>query len=397
MAPRVGIVTFHAANSCGAVLQAYALCRTLEELGCSPCVIDYRPTFISAPPVPLKQRPLGIVGKVLGKLRQGELAEALKSRMRRRRYDRFRRDFLPTTKRTYWSIEELRADPPDVDVCVCGSDQIWNLNLLGERLELDRTFFLDFARPGVRRVAYAPSMGGVAFPEDVRGEITPLLQKFSALSGRENDVGALVKQLTGRDAPTVLDPSLLVEDYSAVMKRPKRPPKQYIVVYPLDYSRPFVECVQRVKELLRLPVVNIGARHLPGADINRNCLGPSEWLGWMRDAAFVCTNSFHGTAYSLLFRRNFLAFSFLLRPVNNVRMQGILDQFGLSERFVVDASELTQRGLCRRPVDYGAVEPLLRAAVSRSRDYLKNAVFATPEQGTASVDPNQGSVLVRQA
>lgn len=188
MAPRVGILTFHAANSCGAVLQAYALCRTLEELGCSPCVIDYRPTFISSRPTPLRRRPLGIVKKVLRKLRQGELAETLKGRLRSRRYESFRRDFLPTTDRAYWSIEELRADPPDVDVCVCGSDQIWNLNLLGERLDLDPTFFLDFAPPGVRRVAYAPSMGGVAFPEDVRGEIAALLQKFSALSGRENDV-----------------------------------------------------------------------------------------------------------------------------------------------------------------------------------------------------------------
>jgi hypothetical protein len=382
---RVGIVTFHAANSCGAVLQAYALCRTLAEFGCRPSVIDYRPKFIAARPTPMARRPAGIAEKVLRKLRNRQFTESLKSVVRSRRYERFRRRFLPTTERTYWSIEELRADPPRVDVCICGSDQIWNQNLLGERLELDPTFFLDFAPPGVRRVAYAPSQGGVPFPEDVRGQIAALLEKFSAISGREDDVGANVRQLTGREAPTVLDPTLLVQDYSAVTRSPRRAPRQYIAAFPLDYSPQFIACVRKARELLGLPVVNIGARPLPGADFNRNCLGPSEWLGWMRNASFVCTNSFHGTALSLVFRRNFAAFSFYLRPANNVRMQGILQQIGLSERFVADADELADRGLCRRPVDYAAADPLLQAAVSGSRNYLKSAVFADADRGEAAV------------
>ncbi|MFZ1933034.1 MAG: polysaccharide pyruvyl transferase family protein [Thermoguttaceae bacterium] len=379
MALRVGVLTFHCSNSCGAVLQAYAMCKTIEELGCSPCVIDYRPKFLSASPPPRSQRPLGILEKVWRKWHNRQFAEAWNNVVRDRRFERFRREFLPTTKRTYWNIEELRADPPGVDVCVCGSDQIWNLNLFGERLGLDPTFFLDFVPPAVRRVAYAPSLGGVAFPQDVRDEVAVLLKKFSALSGRENDVGALVKQLTGRDAPTVLDPSLLIDDYSAVIRKPKWPPRRYILAYPLDYSQPFVECVRRAKELLNLPVVNIGRDRLPGADVNRCSLGPSEWLGWMRDASFVCTNSFHGTAYSLLFRRNFVAFSFLRRPANNVRMQGILEQVGLSERFLADAAPLAEGGLCRRAVDYSKVVPLLQAAISRSRQYLKNALYATPD------------------
>lgn len=371
---RVGILTFHAANGFGAVLQTYAMCRTLEELGCVPCIIDYRPAFFSSPPQSAGQRLLWTSKKVLQKLWQRRLWTALGNVLRRRQFDRFRRDFLPTTDRVYWNAEELRADPPDVDVCVCGSDQIWNLNFWDGRV--NPSFFLDFAPRGIRRVAYAPSIGGVVFPENCREAIAALLNEFAALSGRENDIVAVIKQLTGRDAPMVLDPSLLVADYSPVMRRPKRPPKRYIAVYPLDYSQQFVDCVQRVKTLLRLPVVNIGAKHLPGADIQHNTLGPSEWLGWMRDASFVCTNSFHGTAYSLIFRRNFLAFSFLIHPVANARMENILEQVGLSERFLTDAAQMTERSPCLQPVDYGAVEPLLQAAVSKSRNFLRDAVFA---------------------
>lgn len=106
----VGILTFHAANNCGAVLQTYALCRTLEEFGCAPCVINYRPKFISMPPKPLKQHPLRIPEKVLRKLRQRQLGTALKSVVQRGRFDRFRRDFLSTTNRVYWNCGSRQSN-----------------------------------------------------------------------------------------------------------------------------------------------------------------------------------------------------------------------------------------------------------------------------------------------
>jgi hypothetical protein len=382
MTVRVGILTFHAANNFGAVLQTYATCRALEEFGCEPCVIDYRPSYFAAPPRPAGRRLLSMPTKVLRKLREGSFRTALGNVLRNRRFARFRRDFLPTTARVYWNAEQLRADPPDVDVCVCGSDQIWNVRLTDGRL--DPSLFLDFAPRGVRRVAYAPSIGGFVFPEEYREAITALLKEFAALSGRENDLCTIIKQLAGRDAPMVLDPSLLVADYSPAIREPMRPPKRYIAVYPLDYSQPFVDSVQRVKTLLRLPVVNIGARPLPGADANRNSLGPSEWLGWMRRATFVCTNSFHGTAYSIILRRDFVTCPYLAHPVANARLATLLGQFGLGGRYIANAGELTDRTAAVQPVDYAAAEPLLQAAISRSRAYLKDAVLAardaTPER-----------------
>ena len=94
MALRVGVLTFHCSNSCGAVLQAYAMCKTIEELGCSPCVIDYRPKFLSASPPPRSQRPLGILEKVWRKWHNRQFAEAWNNVVRDRRFERFRREFL---------------------------------------------------------------------------------------------------------------------------------------------------------------------------------------------------------------------------------------------------------------------------------------------------------------
>jgi hypothetical protein len=378
MGLRVGILTFHAANNFGAVLQTYATCRALKELGFVPQVIDYRPCYSAdSPPAP-QSRFLQLPLKVLRKLRDRRLLASVGNVLRNRRFERFRRRFLPTTTRVYSSAEQLRATPPDVDVCVCGSDQIWNSRLTGG--QLDPTLFLDFAPRGVRRVAYAPSIGGVIFPDDWREPIAALLREFAALSGRESDICTIIKQLVGRDAPLVVDPSMLVADYSPAIIEPHRGPKRYIAVYPLDYSQPFVNSVQRVRNVLSLPVVNIGTQPLPGADINRNCLGPSEWLGWLRRATFVCTNSFHGTTYSIIFRRDFVTCPYLTHPAANARLTTLLAQCDLKGRFVADAGQLTGGSVAIGPVDYDAAEPLLQAAIARSRRYLQDAVFGNHDR-----------------
>ncbi len=367
---RVGILTFHAVDNFGAVLQTYALCQTLKSLKCEPCVIDYHQEFLARNSKRLGYRPLTIARNAL----------------RKWRYRRFRKMFIPTTDRIYRSREELLANPPDVDVCVCGSDQIWNVGLLGGRL--DTSFFLDFVPEGVRRVAYAPSMGGDVFPDVLHGEIARLLNGFDAIAVREKELCAIIKQMTGRDAPVVLDPSLLIEDYSAVIRKPRRSPGQCIVVYPMEYSRPFEEFVKKVQTLLKLPVVNIGKRSLSIADFNLNCLGPREWLGWMQTASFVCTNSFHGTAYAIIFKRNCAVFPHQKIPPQNARMKNLLEQVGLTDRFVANLSQLNNDSRCFQSIDYGAVVQLLQVAVLKSRNYLKDAIFGPAPSNSGHLSPH---------
>ena len=355
---RVGVMTFHAIANFGAVLQAYALCRALRELGCEAQVIDYQPEYLVGIYRHLGRRPNVILNNAI----------------RRWRFARFRRAFIKTTRRIYRTEDDLRANPPDVDVLVCGSDQVWNLKVLQGRL--DAGFFLDFLSDRTRRIAYAPSLGDMPFPGEVQGAVAKLLSRFHAVSIREEVHSDLIHSLTGRKPAHVLDPAFLVEDYSPVIKEPKGAPDRYLAVYPIEYCPEFNHFVRRLRDALDMPAVNIGMGPLPDVDYNCVRLGPSEWLGWMRRASFVCTNSFHGTAFSIIFQRDLACFPFHKRPGLTARIEGLLKQFHLHERLIANTAEISDSDVRLNPVDYRFFLPLLRGAISDSRRYLQNSIFA---------------------
>jgi hypothetical protein len=335
---RVGLVTFHHVTNVGAVLQAYALARVMREFGCDVCVIDYRPEYLVGGYRCLGRHPLNI----------------WRGLTRSWRYRRFRQAFIPTTERIYRTADELRSAPPDLDACVC----------------------LAFGAERMRRIAYAPSVGDVVSPGDeLRREIAGYIGAFEAVSAREEDARTFIRELTGRDAPLVLDPSLLLGDYAEVTKEPRRAPARYVLVYPMDYSDEFRRFVRDVRQVLRLPMVNVGTRPMAEADFNCNDLGPGEWLGWMKNASFVCTDSFHGMTYAIVFRRDFASFPHQRTPALNARMRDTLRQLGLEERLAPSRVDVDGDHPWLRPVDYGVVEPLLRSRVADSRHYLRNALF----------------------
>jgi hypothetical protein len=355
---RVGMVTFHHVTNIGAVLQAYALARVMREFGCDVRVIDYRPEYLVGAYRRLGRHPLNI-GKGL---------------VRSWRYRRFRQTFIPTTERIYRTADELRSAPPDLDACVCGSDQVWNLRI--QRYRADRAFFLAFGAERMKRIAYAPSVGDVvSLGDELRREIAGYIGAFEAVSAREEDARTFIRELTGRDAPLVLDPSLLLGDYAEVTKEPRRSPARYVLVYPMDYSDEFRGFVRDVRQVLQLPTVNVGTRPMAEADFNSNDLGPGEWLGWMKNASFVCTDSFHGMTYAIVFRRDFVSFPHQRTPALNARMRDTLLQLGLEERFASPRVAVDGDSPYLQPVKYGAMEPLLRSRVADSRQYLRNALF----------------------
>lgn len=362
---RVGVLTFHCAENFGAVLQAYALCQALRHLGCDPCVIDYRPEYLLRPYAGIGRRPWVVARNVL----------------RKWRYYRFRRNFIPTTRRIYWNAEDLRTYPPEVDVCICGSDQIWNKDITGG--ELDPAFLLDFLPSGVKRIAYAPSIGGSVVPEHHNGFVATRLDRFNALSAREPDAEKLMHHLTGRNITNVLDPTFLTSEYSAITSRHNKPRRGFIVAYSVQDSAHFPLLIRVLKQQFDLPVVNIGTFPVSSADYNYNHLGPSEWLGWLKSATFVFTNSFHGTAFSIHFQRNFLCFSHHASSGQNLRLTHLLSQLGLSSRYIENPKNLIKDHLSMKDINYEQISPLLCVLAENSRDFLKNSIFPAIPTGTS--------------
>ena len=201
---RAGLITFHFAHHYGAQLQAYATMRAVQALGAECQIIDYRlPHTVGTNRVFKSGRSVRDLAS------NGHTALHYPAFQRRfQRFEDFVAREMALTPRQYSSARELAAEPPDCDVFLAGSDQIWNPYIFQDK-QFDPAFLLAFAGEK-RRIAYAPSLGVPELPADKAGQLKAFLEPFSALSVREKRGQALLRQAAGREARVVLDPTLLL-------------------------------------------------------------------------------------------------------------------------------------------------------------------------------------------
>lgn len=358
MSRRVAVITFHPVLNYGAVLQAYALCRVLRDMGVEVRLIDYRPETLWRWLRGFGRRPSSILWSLI----------------RRYRYARFGREWLPLTDRVWRTAEALRREPPEADVYICGSDQIWNCRILRG---LDESYFLGFVPEGSRRVAYAGSFAAVPVPAVHRDRAGELFRRFDRLSVRERFGRDEIAALCGREAVQLLDPTLLLtaSDYATLAREPRRR-GDYMAVYDLESTEASFRGGEQLSRLLDLPAVTLLPCAFSGKYERRHSLGPREWLGWMARAAFIYTNSFHGTAFSVILRKPFAVLRLQRPGAPQNRLDDLLEPLGLAHRMVASPDELSVHSEVLNPIDYAAVTPHLEAAVARSRAYLQEAVFS---------------------
>lgn len=365
----VGILTFHDALNYGAVIQAFALQKTIESLSCYCSIINYhRPGTY-----PIFRHLKGFGDIKLNALTFLHLQSHLKLR---KRFLQFRSSNLNSTIQSYCSVEDLSRGDHKYDVYVTGSDQVWNPYLLDRQGGVGSVFYLDFVLDG-RRVAYAPSFGNSEVPEAYKERISAFLKRFDFLSSREDTGCGIIRDLTGLNAVQVLDPTLLQDStaYNKVAIEP-RYNKSYILLYPMQGSEVLQRLAITARKILGLPIVAVLPSHFNPlkfrfADKVVFDAGPAEFLGWMQKASFVCTNSFHGTCFSIIYQKNFLGVQPLL---GNSRIQSLLKCFGLSSRQVINSEELSVCDLFHRQIDYVSVNNILKKEINCSLDYLKTAL-----------------------
>ena len=293
-----------------------------------------------------------------------------KAKLRYARFQEFRKNFFRVSPKSYYSCEDLEKALPEVDAFICGSDQVWRPVSDDSRL---RVYYLDFADARqVRKIAYAPSFGIATVSEEFIQSIRPFINDIPYLSVREETGRQIVSQAAGREAQIVLDPSLLLasEDWARIALPPCVDPP-YILVYCQSQRRNFRDLVRHVKKMTRLPVVVIPATALnliPDADHVIFEAGPQEFLGLFVNASCICTNSFHGTAFSLINRRPFWTTPIRLA---NSRLTDFLDMIGLSDRQVDSAEDFPDAPL---EIDCSGPQKILDEARRSSINFLKNAL-----------------------
>ena len=352
---KVCISTFYNITHPGAVLQAYALCRKLNEMGHDARLIKY-------PERDAVERKFRLTpGDIYTRLiRKAERVDG---------YARFVAAHCPETDRGYRTIDELRQDPPEADAYICGSDQIWNPTLTAG--QPDPSYFLDYGDDTVRRISYAASCGGAELSESHQSVIKGWINRFDSLSAREQGVVDLIRTLTGKDVPLVQDPTLLVDDWRSVAK-PLKPKGSYVLLYQLQKSPQVYATAKAVAARLGKPLLNIDASpkfwSRPGKCVRPQ--SPQEWLGLFQNAAAVVTNSFHGTVFSVLFHTPFYCVSLIGEKAHrSERMRTLCDRVGLSNRHIDGDTSLPFDS-----VDWDAVDSKLDQLRTASLDYLERAL-----------------------
>ena len=367
---KTGLVTFYHIHHYGALLQAAALSRAVETLGGECEIIDYYVNQDNA----LFKKPTGLGSAA------HDVHTALHYKALAKRYDRFE-TFAKENfhlSRHFETREELAAAELPYDAILAGSDQIWNPLIFPDK-RFDPVFFGAFSPQ--RKIAYAPSFGTPKIPEGMEEELKGYLDGFSHLSVREVQGQKIVSEIAGKDVPVVLDPTLLLtrEQWGA-MAHPSadRAPGSYILCYCINKPGALTPYIDALAERTGLPVVQLcGIRQKvhPKAECVLDA-GPAEFLGLFKNAAFVCTNSFHGTVFSVQFQRPFftaVAPSELAAPERS-RTFSILNRLGLTDRIIGKGDTATPE----TEIDWAAVEDKLVAARQSSLDYLRAALAGTP-------------------
>ena len=362
---KTGLVTFYHIHHYGALLQAAATERAVESLGSQCEIIDYYVNQDNG----LFRKPTG-VGSAAADAHTPQHYKALKARYQR--FETIAKDHLRVSAHRFESLEELRSAVLPYDLILSGSDQIWNPKIFPDG-RFDPVFFGAFSQR--RRIAYAPSFGIPHIPEGMEEELRGYLKQFSHISVRERQGQRIVKDLTGQEVPVVLDPTLLLtRDQWSAMAAPPGLSGGYILCYCISRPGALAPYIHQLAEKTGLPVVQLcGIRQK--VHPRARCVldaGPAEFLSLFQNASYVCTNSFHGTVFSVQFQKPFftaVAPGELAEPESS-RTFSILSRLGLTERIIGKGDTAGWEDA----IDWTAVESRLDLARQSSLDYLRAAL-----------------------
>lgn len=342
---KIGIMTFHWAVNHGALLQTYALQKALSDLipESHVVVVDYKPArYDLSLKKAIRCRNPKMILRNLRDLKKEKLLAPF-------------RDGLAKTQR-YYSVEQLMQEPPNSDIFVAGSDQIWNAfyTMSGEG-KPTAAYYLPFA-PEATHISYAASFGTTTLKPEMAKYILPYLQKLDAISVREQTGKAILEQM-GIPCQVVCDPSALIgQDAYCSLAQPAFSGK-YTAKYFLRGESPrAMEAIRSFKKRDRVYDVSL--------------LPMEKWLGGIRGAEFLLTNSFHGMMVALKLHVPFAVF---LTEGNlsgmNDRFYTLLNMLELSNRIVSDDNPAEQ--IRQQPICWEQVDRLLDAYAMKSIAFLK--------------------------
>lgn len=371
----IGIITYHHYYNYGTMLQALALQEKVEQLGYQAELIDFKQDNSLSRYEMLKLRIKRMPVYIKERKKYRALADSReKIKEKNELFEQFYKTYLHVGKKKYTTTQQLMENPPVYDGYVVGSDQTWNPFVANS----PEAFFLPFVENKSKKGSYGPSLAVKSLSDEKEKEYRKKLSNFSFLSCREQDGAQLLSRITQKEVKCVLDPTLLLSAKEwgkyCEFEIPKEP---YILVYFLGEKSEHRRAVEKIQKLTNWKIISLPASYLEmeNNDYKKVWGGPKEFLSLIRGAALICTDSFHGTMFSINFQRNFFSFcksSDSEESSENSRLYSALNIFGLSNRIIHNMDNLTAEDIS---IDYKNVIPILEEQRRDSIEYLENMLF----------------------
>ncbi len=354
---KVGIITFHWGANHGAMLQAYASAKYLQSKNVQVQIIDYYP----------KNQELTLLN-ALKPSHPRVMLDRFSAYKKEQRVAPFRKK-LPLTKR-YYTNKELMENPPDFDVLLTGSDQVWNPYFImhGEGQNVTTpVYFLNFGKENCKKIALSVSFGCSEYPEKAGSIAKPLIGKFDYISVRENTGLKILEDMGVFNGVVVADPTSLLTTQEVL---------ELCESVPIRNNSFVVKCILRKQNAETKELISnlMSAKNMGNAvDIEKNSM--ENWLANIRDSAFVVTNSFHCVMMCLKLHTPFVVVTESgIKAGMNDRLFTLLQHFSLTDLIVGD-NNIDYNFVVNKEIDWDFVDNQMAIYAKSLADFLDISVF----------------------
>lgn len=381
---KIAILTQPLHNNYGGLLQAYALKEVLKEIGHEVTIVNRKLKHSERYP---QWRKYASIAKSILTGRKVHpnvlISQSLRDEITKNTRH-FRNTYYPELSPLITGQQGMeKLNKMGFDAYVVGSDQCWRPRYS----PAIRNYFLDFAEydQNVKRISYAASFGvsNWEFTQEDTEACSRLIQKFDALSVREDSAVDLLRDYLNRDDGVhVLDPTMLLslDKYKELVEKEnvgKSPGT--LKAYVLDHTPEKMSVAEKVAQQLGLKIFEV----MPKGDFKAEKVtkqnvsdfvypNPAAWIRGFMDAEFVVTDSFHGTVFSILYNKPFIAIGNESRGLT--RFNSLLRMFDLQDRLITDVNNFDANKFIEKPIDWDKVNKLLEKERKKSKEFLRECL-----------------------
>lgn len=366
---KIGIITFHNSYNCGSMLESYAIYKRMSEIDSNAEIINFSSNG---------QKNLYNVFE-----KNTSLKNLIKNLLifphrkqistNNKKYEEFKNKYFNLSK----EYESNNLTDDDYCVLVAGSDQIWNITIA----DYDDAYFLSFSK-NAKKVAYAPSFGSknIMNYTDKPNKYKKLINNFDALSVREKNGQKWIKDLTGKNAEVLIDPTLLYDKkfYDNIIDNQCTPDYKYIFFYCPNFDRYLCEFVKKISEKYNLPVICWSSKSFYKKFIYTYGFklpeyeSPSVYLSLIKNAELVFTTSFHGTIFSTIYKKRFFTLKNGGMYGDDDRVMTLLNQLDITDRLI--EPDFNGKFDYLKEMDYSNYDKNLKILQNKAQKYIQKNI-----------------------